>query len=195
MGRQVLDVLLELSKDEFWNVLDLSMGIMDRPGNNQMVSAYHLLHWFSRAQRMSIELKVLKESTKGMDLSPNMIGRPLSSTCIWGDFAVVDVGIDLLGCQICKGCSGRIAFQQPVQKKLELMHPLSTVCEGKVASEKKLTPLLCKRTEAFGDLLKMDPAVAGGIQIFNPDKVISIPSIFGVFELSQLRWREMLDLA
>src|SRR5579864_9393945 len=98
MGRQVLDVLLELPKDGFWNVLDLSMCVMDWPSNNQMVSAYHLLHWFSCTQRMSIEFKVLKKSTKGMDLSPNMIGGPFSSTCVWGDFAVVDVGIDLLGC-------------------------------------------------------------------------------------------------
>src|SRR5260370_33081997 len=129
-----------------------------------------------------------------MDLSPNVLVGPRLPTCIWCDFAVVDVGIDLLGCQICKGCGCGMIFQQPVEKDLELVQSVSAMREGK-ACEKKLAPLLCKRTEPFGDLLKMDPAVVGGVQIFNPNEVLSIPGIFGVFKRSQLRWREISDLA
>jgi hypothetical protein len=54
MWRKILNMLLELLEERLWNVLDLSTRVMDRPGNDEVMSTYHLLHRFSRAERMGV---------------------------------------------------------------------------------------------------------------------------------------------
>src|SRR5256885_5913446 len=97
-----------------------------------------------------------------MDLTPNLIVRSLSPSCIGRDFTVPNVGIDQVRSEIGEGRDGGILLHEPVQKELQVIHSVSTMVKGKTRQE-KLTPLFHEQAKVCWDLLEVDPAVARGI--------------------------------
>jgi hypothetical protein len=97
-----------------------------------------------------------------MDLTPNLIGRSWSPSCVWCNFAVTNVGIDLIGGEVGEGRDDRVMFHEPGQKELQVIHSVSTMGKGKSCQE-KLTPLFHEWAKSCWNLLEVYPAVARGI--------------------------------